>query len=324
MLQQTQVSRVIDYFHRFIARFPTIASLVAAPEHEVLALWSGLGYYRRARNLHAAARIIVSRFDGLVPRTVPELLELPGVGRYTAGSIASIAFHQPEPIVDGNVMRVLLRLRGRNLDPSAETTAVWAWKQAESLVQAAAPDDIAAFNEGLMELGATVCLPPPASPRCEACPLRDLCVARQKGVQGRIPRAKATRAPTAIQCAAIIITDPRGRILLEQRPPTGMWAGLWQCPTLERAGSAALARAEVEAFARLRGGVGPLQRAGAFTHKTTHRTVRFTVFRATAVACARKAAGRVWRAPDDLADLGMSNAAKRVIALVMAVSPREA
>ncbi len=317
MLQQTQVSRVVGYFERFIARFPTIADLARADEREVLALWSGLGYYRRARSLHGAARAIIARFGGEVPRRASDLITLPGIGRYTAGSMASIVFGEPAPIVDGNVMRVLLRLNGRDLDPAAKTTVAWAWKRAEQLARAAAPGDVAAFNEGLMELGATVCVPPPASPRCEACPLREVCIARAKGVQDRIPRAKAARAPSAVRCAAVVITDARGRVLLEQRPPEGMWASMWQCPTLERAGAAALECAEVEAFARLRGGAGPLHRVGAFIHKTTHRTVRFTVYRAKAVACVRKSAGRVWRVPDDLADLGMSNAAKRVIAMAL-------
>ncbi|MBI2761577.1 MAG: A/G-specific adenine glycosylase [Chloroflexi bacterium] len=335
MLQQTQVSRVVVYFERFIARFPTVADLARADKREVLALWSGLGYYRRARSLHGAAREIVARFGGSVPRGASELITLPGIGRYTAGSIASIVSGEREPIVDGNVMRVLLRLNGRDLDPAAKTTVAWAWKRAEQLVRAAAPDDVGAFNEGLMELGATVCLPPPASPRCEACPLREVCAARAKGTQGRIPRAKAARTPSVVRCAAVVITDARGRVLLEQRPPGGMWASMWQCPTLEsarRAGGAdvpsarataapapgSFTVADIAAFARLRGATGTPRRVGAFTHKTTHRTVRFTVYRAKAVACVRKSAGRVWRAPDDLADLGMSNAAKRVIAMGLA------
>ncbi|MFN0012069.1 MAG: A/G-specific adenine glycosylase [Phycisphaerales bacterium] len=323
MLQQTQVSRVIDHFTRFIARFPTLAALASAPEREVLALWSGLGYYRRAKSLHAAARTIVADFNGSVPDRASELQKLPGIGRYTAGSIASIVFGEPAPIVDGNVMRVLLRLNGRDVNPAAKPTVAWAWNRAESLVRAAAPADVPSFNEGLMELGATVCLPPPSAPRCDVCPLRGDCRAFAKGKQDRIPRAKAVRTPSTVHCAAIVITDTRGRILIEQRPPTGMWASMWQCPTLEavprRGGADVPSASEIAAFARMRGCTGPVSRAGAFTHQTTHRTLHFTIYTASAATCLRKAAGRVWRTPTALADLGLSNAAKRVLALVRAL-----
>ncbi len=339
MLQQTQVSRVVEHYGRFMTRFPTLAALAAADERDVLALWSGLGYYRRARSLHAAAREIVVRFGGEVPREASELATLPGIGRYTAGSIASIVFDRPAPIVDGNVLRVLLRVNGRDLNPTAAATAAWAWGEATHLAEAAHARGAGlagACNEGLMELGATVCVPPPGQPRCEACPLREVCGARAKGTQGRIPRAKAVRAPITVRCAAVVITDPRGRVLLEQRSQQGMWAGMWQCPTLERTGDSAgadilSARAkrprtpvlfspgDISAFARLRGATGTPVRVGSFIHHTTHRTFHFTVYSARAAACTRKNAGRLWRKPDDLAGLGMSNATKRVIAIATAV-----
>ncbi|MFG0315432.1 MAG: A/G-specific adenine glycosylase, partial [Phycisphaerales bacterium] len=162
MLQQTQVSRVIEKFGPFLERFPTVEALAAAPEDDVLAAWSGLGYYRRARLLHACAKAIVEHHDGVVPDSLDDLLELPGIGRYTAGAIASMVFGQRAPIVDGNVARVLLRVHNKPVPQTEKTTIDWAWQRAEELVGAC--DDPAVFNEAMMELGATVCVP--KGPRC--------------------------------------------------------------------------------------------------------------------------------------------------------------
>jgi len=178
MLQQTQVARVIEKFTEFVGRFPTVEALARADEGGVLAVWSGLGYYRRARHLHRAAREIVARFEGRVPTTVEELMTLPGVGRYTAGAVASMVFGRAEPLVDGNVARVLVRIEGREC--SAAEGVAWAWERAGELVRIAeAPKGQSAkrsllgpgvFNEGLMELGAVVCVP--RGPRCGVCPVR--------------------------------------------------------------------------------------------------------------------------------------------------------
>lgn len=311
MLQQTQVSRVVPYYRRFIGRFPTVKSLARAEVDDVLAHWAGLGYYRRARHLHAAARTIVSEYDGRVPSDLPSLLVLPGIGRYTAGAIRSIAYNLPAPIVDGNVTRVLLRLRGKVLKQAEKS---WVWDQAESLVGAACSP--AGFNEGLMELGATICMPSPQVPRCEECPWRQACAAHRDQTTDVIPPPKSAPKTATLHCATIIITDKRGRLKLEQRPPTGLWAGLWQCPTLESKGR--LSAQAVLDFARLKGAIGTPRKIGVFTHTLSHRTVKFTAYAAPAVECVTKRklrTGAVWCVPSEMEGYAISNAQKKAIAL---------
>ena len=214
MLQQTQVSRVLEKFGPFIVRFPTIGALAAATEDDVLAAWSGLGYYRRARLLHAAARGIVADFEGTVPRDTPALMTIPGIGRYTAGAISSIVFGRNAPIVDGNVTRVLLRLDGVMARHGSKEAADYAWPRAETLAGAAhGLGVIAAFNEGLMELGATVCTP--RNPACGVCPLRAHCRARKWGTQEEIPLPKKAPARLAVVHTALLVKDEGERVLLE-------------------------------------------------------------------------------------------------------------
>lgn len=316
MLQQTQVSRVLEFFPRFVARFPSVSVLADADEADVLAAWAGLGYYRRARFLHAAAKAVVAEFGGRVPSAPGELRRLPGVGRYTAGAIASIVFGLPEPAVDGNVTRVLLRVEGQDLDPAAKATMDVMWTRAEDLARAAAdaaPHGAGVWNEALMELGATVCLPPPAAPRCDACPLAVHCRARAAGTQGRIPRPKRRVSARTAHAAVVVVRDHRGCLRLEQRGPDGLWAGLWQPPTLEAAKKPA--KDAVAEFARLRGGDGGLTPCGGFEHTLTHRRLMVQVYAARAVACRGKRRAGVWIAPDELDRLGVSNMHKRAIAL---------
>ncbi|MGP1273721.1 MAG: A/G-specific adenine glycosylase [Phycisphaerales bacterium] len=282
MLQQTQAARVAERFARFIERFPTFEALAAAREDEVLAEWTGLGYYRRARNLHAAAKAVVGAHGGQAPREVDALRGLPGVGRYTAGAIASVCFEERAPIVDANVARVLLRVHGKKLaiaDPKAQK---FAWERAESLVNAAASPG--AFNEGLMELGALVCSP--RNPRCENCPLRAQCAAFERGTQDRIPARAAKAEKPVVHHTAVIVrtTDADGEVFhVEQRAAKGLWAGLWQAPTLESNQEAS--PAEARAFLARRLGVAQrairardLTRTESFTRVTSSRTVRFAVY----------------------------------------------
>lgn len=323
MLQQTQVSRVIDFFHRFLARFPTVASLAAAPEAEVLALWSGLGYYRRAKSLHAAAKSIIVDHAGRVPATADALAALPGIGPYTAGAIASIVFDQPAPLVDGNVLRVLQRLEARDDFENDRTKSAWAWQRAGEFVQASiSAGGPAAFNEGLMELGATVCLAPPSQPQCLLCPLRDHCRAHAQGLTDRIPSPRERATQKTAHCLVLVIRDKRSRILVEQRPHTGMWAGMWQCPTLDL--DRAPTPADAAAFASLKSAdPATLVPLGDFTHNTTHRRLHFVVFAALAVPCKRQSATRPWLDPCDaeaVAKLGISNAQRRVLTLALAPS----
>lgn len=258
MLQQTQVATVIPYFTRWMRRFPTVRALALADETEVLKSWEGLGYYRRARNLYNAARIIVTRYGGRLPDTVEALRELPGVGPYTAGAIASIAFDRPVPLVDGNVERVLIRLDARDVDPRSSAGRRWLWERASALVPAHRPGD---FNSSLMELGATVCSP--RQPRCLTCPVAKFCEAAHLGVAEQLPRRRIKRAlPRLRRVVWCVRRADDDRWLIEQRPPGGRWAGLWQFPAREPPAEPA---SEIERVKRL----------PAIDHTLTHRRYRF-------------------------------------------------
>lgn len=310
MLQQTQVSRVLEKFGPFVKRFPTAAALAAASEDEVLTAWQGLGYYRRARLLHAAAKAVVERHGGTVPSDLEALKALPGVGRYTAGAIASIVFGQRAPIVDGNVTRVLQRLAAQPGSASDRVVAEWAWSEAEQFAAAAA--DPAKANEALMELGATVCTP--AAPRCADCPLKGMCAARKQGVVDAIPAPKKRVArKDLVLLTARVVRASDGAVLLEQRPRGGLWGGLWQPPTVECADGEGVGGA---AAAKLLGLDAPLARADeTVPFMTTHRAVLFVVFDARVRGAGNGLAvsGRRWVTRDELADFALSNAAKRVL-----------
>jgi A/G-specific adenine glycosylase len=227
MLQQTQVATVWDYFERFISAFPDVLRLAAADEQHVLRLWEGLGYYRRARQLHAAARIIMAEFGGRLPSAVDELRKLPGIGRYTAGAIASIAFDQRAPILEANTIRLLSRLIGYRADPhSAEGQRVL-WHFAETILPR---KNVARFNQALMELGSLVCTP--SEPDCPHCPLSGLCAANAAGAQDEIPRAKRPKAHTKVREAAVAVRK-NGRVLMRRCGPGERWAGLWDFPRFE-------------------------------------------------------------------------------------------
>lgn len=231
MAQQTRLEVVVDYFERWMARFPTVHDLAAADQQEVLKLWEGLGYYARARNLHKAARQVVADFDGVLPEARAALLSLPGIGEYTVGAILSMAFNQPEPILDGNVKRVLARLADVDTPVSAGETLGELWDMARRVVEAAPPDAAGVCNEALMELGATVCTP--SSPRCLICPLADLCTAAANGTQQLRPvKAPRKQTPHFDVAAGVIWQDAphASPLLIAQRPPDGMLGGLWEFP----------------------------------------------------------------------------------------------
>jgi A/G-specific adenine glycosylase len=228
MLQQTQVSTVLPYYARWMARFPTLAALGRASEDEVLGVWQGLGYYSRARRLLWGARTVVERRAGRLPETAAELRRFPGIGPYTAGAIASIAFGQPEPVVDGNVRRVLCRLWGLRGDPTRAPLAGRLAELARRIVPAERPGD---HNQALMELGATVCTP--ESPDCARCPLGRVCLARKLGMKAELPELPLRPEPTPLHMVAAII-ERRGRLLLVKLPhDASRWAGLWQLPSSE-------------------------------------------------------------------------------------------
>ena len=230
MLQQTRAETVEPYWRRFLLRFPSARELAEAGEDEVLGLWSGLGYYRRARALHAAARAIVERHGGRFPREPAAARALPGVGRYTAGAVLSIAYDLPEPLVDGNVARVFCRLFALDGDPSAGALRERLWELAAALVPARGAGE---WNQALMELGATTCLP--REPRCERCPIARGCSARAAGRQRELPAARRRAAPLDVALELLLVRRD-GEVLLEQRASGGRMAGLWQLPTVERSG----------------------------------------------------------------------------------------
>ncbi|MGP1346563.1 MAG: A/G-specific adenine glycosylase [Phycisphaerales bacterium] len=319
MLQQTQVARVLEAFDRFCRRFPAVERLAAAEESAVLAEWAGLGYYRRARQLHAAAKAIVERHDARVPADPAALRALPGVGRYTAGAIASIVYGDRVPLVDGNVTRVLLRIEGLRLPHAAPHTDRWAWMRAEQLLQQA--PDPGVHNEALMELGATVCTP--SNPACDTCPIRARCIAHEQGIQATIPLPKKRPERRTITADVLLARLPHGQIAIEQRPGKGLWADMWQFPTIEHtaddeaAGPTLAPDPDPEHIAHLFGlmrSARPLRLAESFTHQTTHRTVRFRVWR-PARPLARGTLDTRWR-PIDPADhpaYPMSNPQRRLV-----------
>jgi A/G-specific adenine glycosylase len=225
MLQQTRVQTVRPYFARWMARFPTIHALAAADQLDVLNQWEGLGYYSRARNLHKAAQIVVDELGGQIPETAVDLRKLPGIGPYTAGAIASLAFGKDEPVVDGNVRRVLARVF--DLDEFADapngTRQLWAWAQA--YLPAGRAGD---YNQALMELGATVCLP--RTPKCAQCPVQRHCESFRLNLQAERPRLKPKPNQPHYTVAAAVLVDAQGYVLLAQRPEDGLLGGLWEFP----------------------------------------------------------------------------------------------
>ena len=221
MLQQTTVVAVIPYFERFLERFPTVNDLAVAAESDVLRLWEGLGYYSRARNIHRAANAIVERYAGAFPADLKTLQLLPGIGRYTAGAIASFAFDRRAPIVEANTLRLYSRLLGYDGDPRSSEGQQELWSFAEAILPRTAPGRL---NQALMELGATVCTP--REPRCESCPVRTHCRAFRDGTQTTIPRPKPKAAITAVTEASIAIRMG-SKFLLRRRSSKERWAGLW-------------------------------------------------------------------------------------------------
>ena len=225
MLQQTQVSTVIPYFHRFMDRFPTVNELASAPLDEVLHLWSGLGYYARARNLHQAARIVVAEHDGRLPDSFEAVLSLPGIGRSTAGAILALAADQRHPILDGNVKRVLCRHFGIEGWPGQRQVETRLWTLAEALTPS---QRVADYTQAIMDLGATLCRR--GQPDCEACPLRTDCRALAEGIQSELPTPRPKKARPLRQTQMLIVVDAEDRVLLRRRDANGLWGGLWSLP----------------------------------------------------------------------------------------------
>ena len=269
MLQQTRVEAVIPYFARWMERFPTLAALAAAPEQDVLSAWEGLGYYSRARNLRKAAQVVVAEHGGQLPANLAELRKLPGIGRYTAAALASIAFGQDVATLDGNLKRVFARVFDVSLPADSAEGENALWKLAESHLP---PGRAADYNQALMDLGATICLP--RNPRCLLCPAQEICLARQQGIQEQRPVTRPKPlVPSKRKAAAVILLD--GKTLLNHRPAGGLLGGLWEFPAAEvETDSAEALVTAIETSYRLK--LVPLTRLPEIRHAYTHFRLRET------------------------------------------------
>jgi len=303
MLHQTQVQTVTPYYGRFLRAFPTVRRLAAAPLDEVLRLWAGLGYYSRACNLHAAAQVIVAQHRGRFPSSPEAVAALPGIGRYTAGAILSIAFGVRLPAIDGNAARVLARVFLVRSDVQAGRPR----QRIGALGQAAVPEDRPGdYNQALMELGSLVCTP--RNPRCDECCLADICRARARGRQAAIPSPRR-RAPVERVRVAAGMVSRNGRVLIAQRPAGGVWGGLWEFPNV-----APEAGEEAEAALRrvLRSDFGLVVEVGrqiaSLRHGIMNRSIDLTAYACTVIHGRTSSAGHaavVWTKPEDLADYAM-------------------
>ena len=311
MLQQTTVAAVIPYWERFLDRFPDTASLAEGSEEDVLALWSGLGYYRRARALREGAMAVMERHGGRVPDQTETLIGLPGIGRYTAGAIASLAYGREAPVVDGNVKRVFSRLFAlRGAEAKLEKTY---WSIAQSLVAGRSPGD---WNQALMELGATICTP--RSPRCGSCPVEKLCRARAAGKQEEFP-ARTRRKAARVVNVAIGWIEQRGRVLLVRQSPDGPLRGAWDLPAVSVRGGEPASRAIAREFGTRH---GLRLRAGRVVFKLKHSILdtRLAIEVVEAIPrapIARRAAFR-WIALDDIGTIPISGATAKIARAVRA------
>lgn len=289
MLQQTQVRTVIPYYRRFLARFPSVRALANAPQGEVLRLWSGLGYYARARNLHAAARAVVREHCGRIPRTAAQLVSLPGVGRSTAAAIAAFAFGERAAILDGNVKRLLARCFGIDGYPGERAVESRLWQLAGSLLPRSS---LAAYTQALMDLGATVCTR--SRPECGRCPVRAQCVALREGRIASLP-APRPRKRLPLRRATWLVLLHQGTVLLERRPAPGLWGGLWAFPELPRASARP---GDARAFSRREFGaeVRSVRRLPAIEHGFSHFRLCALPLgcRVRAVTRRAEAPGRIW------------------------------
>jgi A/G-specific adenine glycosylase len=268
MLQQTQVATVVPFFERFVQAFPTLAALAAADEQHVLRHWEGLGYYRRARDLHRAARRLAAEHEAHVPDDPAVLARLPGVGRYILGAVLSQAYDRRLPILEANSLRVLCRLFGRRDDPRSGAARRWLWQAAELLLPRRRAGD---FNQALMELGALVCTP--AAPRCGECPVARHCVARRLNLQENIPLRPGPPKVEEVREAAVVVR--RGpEVLLVQRPPDGRWGGLWEFPHGPLAPGESYERGALRLLAEL---TGLRARLGPELRTVRHGVTRFRI-----------------------------------------------
>jgi A/G-specific adenine glycosylase len=304
MLQQTQVATVLNYFQCFLAQFPDVKSLARADLDAVLGLWSGLGYYSRARNLHACARAVVQEHGGEFPRAAAELEKLPGIGRSTAAAIASLCFGERVAILDGNVKRVLTRAIGYAGDLSQSARQKELWERAEALLPVGAPArDMARYTQGMMDLGATLCTT--RQPQCSRCPLSNACVARQEGSPERYPVKTRKIKRTSESIWMLWAQDTAGAVLMCQRPTPGVWAGLYCFALFDSAEALEMAVA-----AEYR---GALRDGDVFKHALTHKDLHLHPVRIEAPASAFTAVAGQWFLPEKWAALGLPAPVRKLL-----------
>lgn len=315
MLQQTTVAAVIPYYQRFLAVFPDVATLAAAPVEQVIALWAGLGYYSRARNLHRAAQVVVNAGGARFPTTVEALAALPGVGRSTAGAIVSIAFDRPAPILDGNVRRVLVRLFAWQDDPRSPAAERFLWTQAEALTSREQPHD---YAQAIMDLGATVCTP--RDPECPACPLAELCQARRLGIERQLPAARS-RKPVPVRRQVALLVEQRGRFLVRPRPPEGFLGGLWEFPVADLGENETAASGGARLIGEF-GLAGPGTVIARVRHAYSHFSLELDVLRVVVTESGRVAEGDwQWQTPAQLEMIPLHGAHRKVLEQVAPTIP---
>ncbi|TDR40461.1 A/G-specific DNA-adenine glycosylase [Tahibacter aquaticus] len=304
MLQQTQVATVVGYFERFVAALPDLSALAAAPQDQVLGLWSGLGYYSRARNLHKAAKLCMSRHDGELPQDLDALAALPGIGRSTAGAIMAQAWGLRCAILDGNVKRVLSRYHGVEGWPGSTATARTLWQHAETNTP---QQRVADYTQAIMDLGATVCVR--SRPRCGVCPLRDDCVALRDNLTTQLPQRKPAKAVPTRQTCLLILRDDSGRVLLQRRPASGVWAELWSLP------EAADSTEALRVAQNLGAASENLRALTPFTHVFSHYRLDITPLLATTRPLPRVADrdDLRWCGRADYVDLGLPAPVRRLL-----------
>ena len=311
MLQQTQVATVIPYWQRFLSRFPDVASLADADEEDVLRLWEGLGYYRRARQLHAAARKIAREHGGQFPASYSAVRELPGIGRYTAGAILSIGRDQRLPILEANSIRVLSRLAAFEGDPASTAGQKHLWSLAEQTLPA---KGCGAFNQALMELGSEVCTS--KSPACDRCPVAALCEARRRGLVDSIPRPGKRMNYEDATHVAVVVRD-RGRVLLRQCQRGERWAGLWDFPRFEANGHGTLAEQIARQTYELTGvEVAPGERLATFKHGVTRFRITLHCYAARKTSKRRIGQAARWVALPELVDYPLSTTGRKISRLL--------
>ena len=304
MLQQTQVQTVIPYFERFMLRFPDVQSLAIAPQDDVLHHWTGLGYYARARNLHKAAKLVVQDFAGEFPNNIEALVSLPGIGRSTAGAIASISMDLRAPILDGNVKRVLARFFAIEGWPGERAVELALWEQAERLTPARRLRD---YTQVMMDLGATICTR--SKPACERCPLQAHCLARAQGNPTDYPGKKPKRDVPVRQTWMLLLQNKEGLLLLQQRPPSGLWGGLWCPPQLNDPGELK----DTLEHLGLKG--GKAQTLPAFRHTFSHFHLDIQPLLVRAQPCHRVAeSSDRWIDPAQPGRLGLAAPIKKLLA----------